>query len=76
MVYAHSSYWRSKQKRWIRLLLFSKDYKGVNPEHGTAADFKAVVDKAHSLGMKVLIDWVANHSAFDNPGQRIKIGIL
>ena len=44
-----------------------KDYKGVNPEHGTLADFKAVVDKAHSLGMKVLIDWVANHSAFDNP---------
>ena len=44
-----------------------KDYKGVNPEHGTAADFKAVIDKAHSLGMKVLIDWVANHSAFDNP---------
>ena len=43
-----------------------KDYKGVNPEHGTTADFKAVVDKAHSLGMKVLIDWVANHSAFDN----------
>ena len=44
-----------------------KDYKGVNPEHGTASDFKAVIDKAHSLGMKVLIDWVANHSAFDNP---------
>lgn len=44
-----------------------KDYKGVNPEHGTIADFKAVVDKAHSLGMKVIIDWVANHSAFDNP---------
>ena len=44
-----------------------RDYKGVNPEHGTASDFKAVIDKAHSLGMKVLIDWVANHSAFDNP---------
>ena len=43
-----------------------KDYKGINAEHGTATDFKAVVDKAHSLGMKVLIDWVANHSAFDN----------
>ena len=43
-----------------------RDYKGVNPEHGTASDFKAVIDKAHSLGMKVLIDWVANHSAFDN----------
>ena len=43
-----------------------KDYKGINAEHGTATDFKAVVNKAHSLGMKVLIDWVANHSAFDN----------
>ena len=63
----HSSHWRCKQKRCIRFILFSKDYKGVNPEHGTASDFKAVIDKAHSLGMKVLIDWVANHSAFDNP---------
>ena len=43
-----------------------QDYKGINPEHGTAADFKAIIEKAHSLGMKVIIDWVANHSAFDN----------
>ena len=43
-----------------------KDYKGVNSEHGTDADFQAVVDKAHSLGMKVILDWVANHSAWDN----------
>ncbi len=43
-----------------------KDYKAVNPEFGTMADFKALVEKAHSLGLKVIVDWVANHSAFDN----------
>ncbi len=44
-----------------------QDYKGIDPSYGTSNDFKAVVKKAHSLGMKVLIDWVANHSAWDNP---------
>lgn len=43
-----------------------KDYKGINPEYGTLDDFKALVDKAHSLEMKVIIDWVANHSSPDN----------
>lgn len=43
-----------------------KDYKGVNPEFGNLEDFKALVEKAHSLDMKVILDWVANHSAFDN----------
>jgi glycosidase len=43
-----------------------KDYTDVAPEYGTKLDFKALVDKAHSLGIKVLIDWVANHSAWDN----------
>lgn len=43
-----------------------KDYKGVNPEFGTDADFQKLVDTAHENGLKVIIDWVANHSAFDN----------
>ena len=43
------------------------DYTAINPEHGTAADFRAFVDSAHALGMKVILDWVANHSAFDHP---------
>ena len=43
-----------------------KDYKGVNPEFGTMADFKQMVAKAHELGMKVIIDWVANHTSHDN----------
>lgn len=44
-----------------------KDYYGVNPEFGTKEDFEALVDKIHSLGMHVIVDWVANHSAWDNP---------
>jgi glycosidase len=44
-----------------------KDYFGVNPEFGTMADFKALVDAAHAQGMYVILDWVANHSAWDNP---------
>jgi glycosidase len=43
-----------------------QDYKAVNPEFGTMDDFKAVVKEAHNLGMKVIIDWVANHTAHDN----------
>ena len=44
-----------------------KDYYGVNPEFGTLDDFKSFVDAAHELGMYVIIDWVANHTAWDNP---------
>lgn len=44
-----------------------KDYKAVNPEFGTDADFKALVDEAHEMGFKIILDWVANHSAWDNP---------
>jgi glycosidase len=37
-------------------------YTKINPEFGTDADFKNLVDAAHALGMKVIIDWVANHT--------------
>lgn len=43
-----------------------KDYTAVNPEFGTLADFKKIVQQAHKFGMYVIIDWVANHSAWDN----------
>jgi len=43
------------------------NYQAVNPDYGTDADFKQLVDTAHSMGMKVVLDWVANHSAWDNP---------
>lgn len=44
-----------------------KDYTAVNLEFGSNDDFRHLVQVAHSLGMKVVIDWVANHSAWDNP---------
>ncbi len=43
-----------------------KDYRAVNPEFGTMDDFKRLVSNAHALGMKVILDWVANHTAHDN----------
>jgi len=43
-----------------------KDYKKVNPEFGNINDFKALVAKSHELGMKVIVDWVANHTGWDN----------
>ena len=42
-------------------------YTDINPEFGTLADFNAVVNQAHALGMKVLIDYVPNHSGADHP---------
>lgn len=43
-----------------------KDYTAINPEFGTMEDFKTLVNKAHGMGFKVILDWVANHSAWDN----------
>ena len=42
------------------------DYKAVNPEFGTAEEFKALVNKCHDMGFKVILDWVANHTGWDN----------
>jgi glycosidase len=43
-----------------------RDYTAINPEHGTEADFKRFVDAAHARGMRVILDWVANHTAHDH----------
>jgi alpha-amylase len=39
-------------------------YVQTNPEFGTIDDFKTLVHQAHALGMKVIIDWVANHTGY------------
>ncbi len=44
-----------------------KDYYSVNPEFGSLAEFKSLVEEIHSMGMVVILDWVANHCAWDNP---------
>lgn len=43
-----------------------KDYTAINPEFGTENDFKALVSEVHKLGMHIIIDWVANHTSWDN----------
>jgi glycosidase len=43
-----------------------QDYKAVNPEFGTLEEFKSLVKMIHKMGMHVIIDWVANHTAWDH----------
>lgn len=43
-----------------------KDYKSINPEFGSLDNFKSLVKKAHEQGLKVIIDWVPNHTAWDH----------
>ncbi len=43
-----------------------QDYTAVNPEFGSMADLKSLVAKAHEMGFKVILDWVANHTAWDH----------
>ncbi len=43
-----------------------RDYREINPEYGTMADFDAFLEKAHGLGLKVILDWVANHTSPDS----------
>lgn len=42
------------------------DYVSINPEFGTINEFVELVDEIHSLGMYVILDWVANHTAWDH----------
>jgi glycosidase len=43
-----------------------KNYLRVNPEFGTLDDLKHFVDAAHAMDMHVILDWIANHTAWDN----------
>lgn len=43
-----------------------KDFRAVNTSYGTLDDLKSLVAKAHSMGMKVILDWIANHTSWDN----------
>jgi len=43
-----------------------RDYHAINPDFGRPADLRALVTAVHARGMKLILDWVPNHSAWDN----------
>ena len=43
------------------------DYKAIAPEFGTIDDFKNLANICHEHGMGIILDWVANHTAWDHP---------
>ena len=43
-----------------------KDYFDINPEFGTLNEFKSLVKEIHKMDMFIILDWVANHTAWDN----------
>ena len=43
------------------------DFYGINPKYGTEADLHTLIDTAHKMGMRVLLDEVLNHTSWDNP---------
>ena len=43
------------------------DYMATNPDYGTMEDFKHMVQAIHDAGMHVIMDWVPNHTGWDNP---------
>ncbi len=43
-----------------------RDYNAINPAFGTAADLRALVRAAHARGLKVILDWVPDHTSWDN----------
>lgn len=44
----------------------AQDYTSINPEFGNLEDFKNLVNEAHKMGFKIIIDWVANHTGWDH----------
>jgi len=43
-----------------------RDYRAIDSAYGTPADFRALVEAVHARGMKLILDWVPNHTAWDN----------
>ena len=43
-----------------------KDFKAVSSEYGSLADLRTLSDEAHKRNMAIMMDWVANHTAWDN----------
>lgn len=56
----------SKKKGSLGSYYAVSDFRATNPKFGTMEEFKAVIDDAHRMGMKVILDWVPNHTGWDH----------
>jgi alpha-amylase len=45
----------------------ARNYRAINPDYGTARDFRALVRAVHARGMKLILDWVPDHTSADHP---------
>lgn len=57
---------QEKKKGTIGSPYAVRDYYGINPDYGTKDDLKRLVSESHKRGLKVIIDVVVNHTAWDN----------
>ncbi len=58
---------KEKRKGELGSYYSIQDYKAVNPNFGTMQDFKDLVEATHEHDMKLFLDWVPNHTAWDHP---------
>jgi len=56
----------TKKKGTLGSYYAVSDFKATNPEFGTIEEFQNIINRAHSLGMKVILDWVPNHTGWDH----------
>ncbi|MFZ1751262.1 MAG: alpha-amylase family glycosyl hydrolase [Saprospiraceae bacterium] len=56
----------TKKKGTLGSYYAVSDFRATNPNFGTMLSFQNVIDEAHSLGMKVILDWVPNHTGWDH----------
>jgi len=57
---------KTKKKGTLGSYYAVSDFRTTNPEFGTKEDFKAIIDEAHALGMRIILDWVPNHTGWDH----------
>lgn len=55
-----------ERKKYLGSYYAVSDFRAVNPEFGTMQEFKTMVDSIHAKGMRILLDWVPNHTGWDH----------
>lgn len=63
---------KTKRKGTLGSYYAVSDYRAVNPEFGTKSDFRSLVELTHALDMRIVLDWVPNHTGWDHKWIRTK----